>query len=194
MPLVPPYIESLVPYQGRTQHRRNQGGLRPARRHQGLPPMKTRAGPSRWPLRAIPAAPGRSAPVSQRRPGICAACSPRGTISRWRTSIAGSGSERDHLEHHPHFLCDDDEVLTNRGRISIGFPGAGAVARRQVPDGPLSRWHYDLPALEGQINDRTKIVYLANTQQSDRHYFFSRQGVRRFLSPCSRKRVVVHSG
>src|SRR5262249_22656989 len=58
-------------------------------------------------------------------------------------------------------LCDEDEVLTTEGAF-IGFQllaRSRGVAYRTVP---YKQWCYDLDGLSAQINERTKIVYLAN--------------------------------
>jgi histidinol-phosphate aminotransferase len=59
------------------------------------------------------------------------------------------------------FLCDEDEVLTTEAAF-IGFQvlaKSRGVAYRTVP---YRDWHYDLAGLAAAINERTKIVYLAN--------------------------------
>ncbi|MBX9599626.1 MAG: histidinol-phosphate transaminase [Bryobacteraceae bacterium] len=75
--------------------------------------------------------------------------------------ITGSGSEGIMSNIIRTFLCDDDEVLTTEAAF-IGFQviakGRG-VAYRTVP---YRNWHYDLEALAAAINDKTKIIYLAN--------------------------------
>lgn len=77
-------------------------------------------------------------------------------------TITGSGSEGIMANIVRTFLCDDDEVLTSEGTF-IGFQvlaeGRG-VPFRTVPLGP--EWHIDLEAMAGAINERTKIIYLAN--------------------------------
>ena len=75
--------------------------------------------------------------------------------------IAGSGSESIMSNIIRTFLCDDDEVLTTEAAF-IGFQvlaKSRGVTYRTVP---YRDWHYDLKALAREINDRTKIVYLAN--------------------------------
>ena len=75
--------------------------------------------------------------------------------------IAGSGSEGIMSNIIRAFLCDEDEVLTTEAAF-IGFQvlaKSRGVTYRTVP---YRNWGYDLPALAGQINERTKIVYLAN--------------------------------
>src|SRR5580700_6649229 len=75
--------------------------------------------------------------------------------------IAGSGSEGIMSNIIRTFLGDEDEVLTTEAAF-IGFQvlaKSRGVAYRTVP---YRDWHYDLAALAGAINDRTKIIYLAN--------------------------------
>jgi histidinol-phosphate aminotransferase len=75
--------------------------------------------------------------------------------------IVGSGSEGIMSNIIRTFLCDDDEVLTTESAF-IGFQvlaRSRGVAYRTVP---YRHWRYDLPALGAQVNDRTKIIYLAN--------------------------------
>jgi histidinol-phosphate aminotransferase len=75
--------------------------------------------------------------------------------------IAGSGSEAIMAVIIRTFLNDDDEVLTTEGAF-IGFQvlaKSRGVPYRTVP---YRDWHYDLDAIAGAINERTKIVYLAN--------------------------------
>jgi histidinol-phosphate aminotransferase len=75
--------------------------------------------------------------------------------------IAGSGSEGIMSNIIRAFLCDQDEVLTTESAF-IGFQvlaKSRGVAYRTVP---YKNWHYDLEALAHQVNERTKIIYLAN--------------------------------
>ena len=75
--------------------------------------------------------------------------------------IVGSGSESIMSNIVRTFLADDDEVLTASGTF-IGIRTvvqSRGVCYRTVP---LNNWAFDLPALADAINERTKIVYLAN--------------------------------
>jgi histidinol-phosphate aminotransferase len=75
--------------------------------------------------------------------------------------IAGSGSEGIMSNIIRAFLCDEDEVLTTEAAF-LGFQvlaKSRGVTYRTVR---YRDWHYDLTALAGAINERTKIVYLAN--------------------------------
>jgi histidinol-phosphate aminotransferase len=59
------------------------------------------------------------------------------------------------------FLCDEDEVLTTEAAF-IGFQVLAKSRGVKYRTVPYREWHYDLAALAGAINERTKIVYLAN--------------------------------
>ena len=75
--------------------------------------------------------------------------------------ISGSGSEGIMSNIIRAFLCDEDEVLTTEAAF-IGFQvlaRSRGVAYRTVP---YRDWHYDLAALAAAINPHTKIIYLAN--------------------------------
>jgi histidinol-phosphate aminotransferase len=76
--------------------------------------------------------------------------------------ITGSGSEGIMANIVRTFLGDDDEVLTSDGTF-VGFrvlaEGRGVVCRT-VPLRP--DYSIDLPALAQAINEKTKIIYLAN--------------------------------
>lgn len=86
----------------------------------------------------------------------------RAFSTRVENVITGSGSEGIMANIVRTFLCDEDEVLTSEGTF-VGFrilaQGRG-VACRTVPLTPDYR--VDLAALARAINERTKIIYLAN--------------------------------
>jgi histidinol-phosphate aminotransferase len=75
--------------------------------------------------------------------------------------IAGSGSEGIMSNIIRAFLCDDDEVLTTEAAF-IGFQVLAKSRGIKYRTVPYRDWHYDLPALAEQINEHTKIIYLAN--------------------------------
>ena len=159
MPLVPPYIESLVPYQaGRSiEEIKEAYGLRDVVK---LASNENPRGPSPLAVEAI------------RRRLEDLHLYPSGGLDLRRVLaerydlkvenvIAGSGSEGIISNIIRTFLCDDDEVLTTEGAF-IGYQVLARSRGVRYRTVPYRAWHYDLPALEGQINDRTKIVYLAN--------------------------------
>jgi len=159
MPLVPPYIESLRPYEpGRS--------IEEVRREYGLTDVSKLAsnenplGPSPLALEAI------------RRELAGLNLYPNGGLDLRRTLaekfdlrpdnvIAGSGSEGIMSGIIRTFLCDDDEVLTTDAAF-IGFQVLARSRGVKYRTVPYRDWHYDLAALAGQISEKTKIVYLAN--------------------------------
>ena len=103
--------------------------------------------------------------------------------------IAGSGSEGIMSNIMRTFLCDDDEVLTTEGAF-IGFQvlaRSRGVAFRTVP---LRDWHYDLPALAREINEHTKIIYLANPNNPT-GTIFTRQEFDAFYAAVPERVLVI---
>jgi histidinol-phosphate aminotransferase len=159
MPLVPPYIESLRPYQaGRSiEEVRRQYGLA---RISKLASNENPLGSSALALEAI------SGSMEQLHRYPDGGLDLRRVLAekfdlKVENVIAGSGSEGIISNIIRAFLCDDDEVLTTEAAF-IGFQvlaKSRGVAYRTVP---YREWHYDLEALTRAINERTKIIYLAN--------------------------------
>jgi histidinol-phosphate aminotransferase len=58
-------------------------------------------------------------------------------------------------------LCDDDEVLTSEGTF-VGFYVLARSRGVKMVTVPLKEYHFDLKAIAAEINEHTKIVYLAN--------------------------------
>lgn len=75
--------------------------------------------------------------------------------------ITGSGSDSIMANIIRTFLCDDDEVLTTEAAF-IGFQVLARSRGAAYRTVPYYGWRYDLPALAAAITDRTKIIYLAN--------------------------------
>ncbi|MGD0309986.1 MAG: histidinol-phosphate transaminase [Acidobacteriota bacterium] len=159
MSLVPSYIESLVPYEaGRSVEEIKQAyGLRDVSK---LASNENPLGPSPLALEAIRC----------HLDGLN--LYPNGGLDLRRVLanlydlkvenvIAGSGSEGIMSNIIRTFLCDDDEVLTTESAF-IGFQVLAKSRGIKYRTVPYRSWHYDLPALAAQINERTKIVYLAN--------------------------------
>ena len=159
MPLVPPYIESLRPYEaGRSidEVRREYGLTHVSKLASNENPL----GPSPLALEAI------------RRHLSGLNLYPNGGLDLRRTLaenfdlkpenvIAGSGSEGIMSGIIRTFLCDDDEVLTTDAAF-IGFQVLARSRGVRYRTVPYREWHYDLEALAGQITEKTKIIYLAN--------------------------------
>jgi histidinol-phosphate aminotransferase len=159
MPLVPPYIEALRPYEaGRTAESvRVQYGLsRVAKLASNENPLGTTP-------RAIEALRNSLDGLNLYPNG---GLDLREVLAREfevkvENVIAGSGSEGIMSNIIRAFLCDEDEVLTTEAAF-LGFQvlaRSRGVTYRTVP---YRDWHYDLAALAAAINSRTKIIYLAN--------------------------------
>jgi histidinol-phosphate aminotransferase len=159
MPLVPPYIESLRPYQaGRSSEevQRTYGLSRVSKLASNENPL----GPSALAVEAIRRSMGTlhlypNSGLDLRR--VLA----EEYETKIENVIAGSGSEGIISNIIRTFLGDEDEVLTTEAAF-IGFQvlaKSRGVVYRTVP---YRDWHYDLTALAAAINERTKIIYLAN--------------------------------
>src|SRR5580700_7856903 len=159
MPLVPPYIENLRPYEpGRS--------IEDVRRTYGVERVAKLAS-NENPLGSSP----RAVEAIARNLGALNYYPNGGLDLRERLArefdlkvenvIAGSGSDSIMSGIIRAFLCDDDEVLTTEAAF-IGFQvlaRSRGVTYRTVP---YRDWHYDLKALAAAITDKTKIIYLAN--------------------------------
>jgi histidinol-phosphate aminotransferase len=159
MPLVPPYIESLRAYEpGRSSDevRREYGLSRVSKLASNENPL----GPSPLAIEAIERSMGTlhlypNSGLDLRR--VLA----EEYETKIENVIAGSGSEGIISNIIRTFLGDEDEVLTTEAAF-FGFQvlaKSRGVAYRTVP---YRDWCYDLTALSAAINDRTKIIYLAN--------------------------------
>jgi histidinol-phosphate aminotransferase len=159
VPLVPPYIESLRPYEaGRT--------IESVRRQYGLERIAKLASNEN------PLGPSPKAIEAMKRTFEDLHLYPNGGLElrqvladqfdlKVENVIAGSGSEGIMSNIIRAFLCDEDEVLTTEAAF-IGFQvlaRSRGICYRTVP---YRDWHYDLPALAAAINENTKIIYLAN--------------------------------
>jgi histidinol-phosphate aminotransferase len=159
VPLVPPYIASLKPYEaGRSAEEveRTYGVAHAVKLASNENPL----GPSPLALEAM---------------RQCAArlhLYPTGGLElrqvlareydvKVENVIAGSGSEGIMSNIIRAFLCDDDEVLTTEAAF-IGFQVLAKSRGVKYRTVPYKDWHYHLPALASQINKDTKIIYLAN--------------------------------
>jgi histidinol-phosphate aminotransferase len=159
MPLVPPYIEALRPYEaGRSVEdvQRAYGLSRISKLASNENPL----GPSPLALEAMARCmnglnlyPNSGLDLRRVLAGQFE--------TKIENVIAGSGSESIISNIIRTFLGDEDEVLTTEAAF-IGFQvlaKSRGVAYRTVP---YRDWHYDLTALADAITERTKIVYLAN--------------------------------
>jgi histidinol-phosphate aminotransferase len=172
MPLVPPYIESLRPYEaGRT--------IESVRKQYGLTHIAKLAS-NENPLGSSPKAVEAMKHTLQglnRYPD--GGWQLREVLAREfdlkvDNVIAGSGSEAIMANIIRAFLCDNDEVLTTEAAF-IGFQVLAKSRGVKYRTAPYANWHYDLVALAEHINANTKIVYLANPNNPTGTIFTRRQ-------------------
>lgn len=159
VPLVPPYIESLRPYEaGRTVEsvRRKYGLTRIAKLASNENPL----GPSPKAIEAMTRELGglNFYPDGGLRLREVLA---REFDTEVENVIAGSGSEGIMSNIIRTFLCDNDEVLTTEAAF-MGFQVLARSRGVRYRTVPYDDWHYDLTALAAHINVDTKIIYLAN--------------------------------
>jgi histidinol-phosphate aminotransferase len=157
--LVPPYIESLRPYEaGRS--------LESVRKQYGLSHIAKLAS-NENPLGASP-----RAVDAIKRSVEALNLYPSGGLElrevladkfelKVENVIAGSGSEGIMSNIIRTFLGDEDEVLTTEAAF-IGFQVLARSRGVKYRTVPYRDWHYDLAALATAINRNTKIIYLAN--------------------------------
>ena len=159
MPLVPPYIASLRPYEpGRSSEEvRAEFGLA---RVVKLASNENPLGPSPRAVEAL----GKSLADLHLYPN--GGLGLRRVLAREfdlkvENVIAGSGSEGIMSNIIRTFLCDEDVVLTTEAAF-IGFQVLARSRGVRYRTVPYRDWHYDLEALAAAINENTKIIYLAN--------------------------------
>src|SRR5438445_11953506 len=152
MPLVPPYIESLRPYEpGRN--------LDDVRRQYGLMAVAKLAS-NEIPLGASPLA-----LVQIRSHMDTLNLYPDGGLELRRVLaanfdvkvenvIVGSGSEGIMSNIIRTFLCDEDEVLTTEAAF-LGFQVLARSRGVRYRIVPYRDWHYDLTALAAAVNQNT---------------------------------------
>src|SRR5271166_5294780 len=172
MPLVPPYIESLRPYEaGR--------GIDEVKREYGLTSVAKLAsnenplGSSPLALREISRHLDRLNRYTNGGLDLRRMLAEKFGV-KTENVIAGSGSEGIMSNIIRAFLCDEDEVLTTEAAF-IGFQVLAKSRGVKYRTVLYRDWHYDLPALAAQINENTKIIYLANPNNPTGTIFSKRE-------------------
>jgi histidinol-phosphate aminotransferase len=172
MPLVPPNIQALVPYQpGRNADdiRREYGVSRIVKLASNENPI----GPSPKAIAQVSTVlddvhlyPDGGQKLRQE------------LATRFRVKLAnvvvGSGSEAIMANVIRTFVCDDEEVLTAEGTF-IGFYVLARSRGVKLVTVPLKDYHYDLEAIAAAITAKTKIIYLANPNNPTGTIFTSAQ-------------------
>ncbi|MBZ5604189.1 MAG: histidinol-phosphate transaminase [Acidobacteriia bacterium] len=187
MPLVPPYIESLRPY----EPGRSIDEVKKAYNLDHVAKLASNENPLGPSPRAV-------AEIRKHLDGLN--FYPNGGLDlRVRLAaefdlkvdnvIVGSGSDGIMSNIIRTFLCDDDEVLTTESAF-IGFQvlaRSRGVAYRTVP---YQKWHYDLEALAAAITEKTKIIYLANPNNPT-GTIFSKQEFDRFYKHVPERVLII---
>jgi histidinol-phosphate aminotransferase len=187
MPLVPPYIESLRPYQpGRSAEevRREYGLERVVKAASNENPL----GASERALAALRASLPRAHLYPNGGLDLRRVLAERFHLKPDNV-IAGSGSEGILSNIIRAFLCDEDEALTTEAAF-IGFQvlaRSRGVAYRTVP---YREWHYDLEALAAAVTGRTKIIYLANPNNPT-GTIFTREEFERFHARVPTRVLII---
>src|SRR5438067_13190300 len=155
MALVPPYIASLQPYEpGRAiEEVQREFGLTNVSK---LASNENPLGPSQLALEAMERSMARlnlypNGGLDLRR--VLA----REFELKLENVIAGSGSEGIISNIIRTFLGDKVEVLTTEAAF-IGFQVLAKSRGVKYRTVPYKDWHYDLPALAREVNERTKII------------------------------------
>lgn len=159
MPLVPPYIASLRPYEpGRSveEVRREFGVERVIKLASNENPL----GSSPLALEAIRNSTGHLNLYPNGGLDLRRVLAEEFDLKPGNV-ITGSGSEGIMSNIIRAFLCDEDEVLTTEAAF-LGFQVLAKSRGVKYRTVPYREYHYDLAALAKAINERTKIVYLAN--------------------------------
>ncbi|MGH9614430.1 MAG: histidinol-phosphate transaminase [Bryobacteraceae bacterium] len=159
MPLVPPYIASLRPYEaGRSveEVRREFGVERVVKLASNENPL----GSSPLALEAIRGSIGQLNLYPSGGLDLRRVLADEFDLKP-ENVITGSGSEGIMSNIIRAFLCDEDEVLTTEAAF-LGFQVLAKSRGVKYRTVPYRDYHYDLAALAGAINERTKIIYLAN--------------------------------
>ena len=108
---------------------------------------------------------------------------------RMENVIAGNGSEGIMSGIIRAFLCDDDEVLTTEGAF-IGFQVLAKSRGVKYCTVPYRDWHYDLDGIARAINERTKIIYLANPNNPT-GTIFTRQEFNAFYRHVPERALII---
>ena len=84
--------------------------------------------------------------------------------------VLGGGSEGIMSVIMRTFLHDDDEIIAAQNSF-IGFRVLANASGIKTNWVPMKNYHYDLEGLADQVNDKSKIIYLANPDNPTGTYF-----------------------
>jgi len=103
--------------------------------------------------------------------------------------IVGNGSDGIMSNIIRTFLCDEDEVLTTEAAF-IGFQVLARSRGIKYRTVPYNNWRYDLSAIAKQINEHTKIIYLANPNNPT-GTIFSKQEFDKFYEKVPERVLII---
>lgn len=187
MTLVPPYIESLIPYKpGKSPEQiREQYGLK------DIIKLASNENPIGSSPKGIAAAKDSYHDINIYPDG--------GLMLRNRLAklyevkldnvVVGNGSESILANIVRTFMCDDEEVLTAEGTF-IGIYVAAWSRGVKMITVPLKNFAFDLEAMAKEITPKTKIIYLANPNNPTGTYF-TRQEFEHFMTKVPDKTLVI---
>ncbi len=160
MPLVPQHIKDLVPYKAGKAIEDLQREFKPERIVK-LASNENPLGPSPKAIEAMHA----SLSALHRYPNPAAIELRSALAKRFDVKIdhviAGHGSEGIMSLIMRTFMLDDEEALTSEGTF-IGFKVLAQSRGIKLRMVPLKDYRFDLTAIADNINEKTKIIYLAN--------------------------------
>lgn len=160
MPLVPQHIKDLIPYKAGKSIAALKREYNP-KKIVKLASNENPMGPSPKAVEAIQA----SLSGLHRYPDPACGRLRRALADRFDVTIdnviTGHGSEGIMSLIMRTFLLDDEEALTSEGTF-IGFYVLAQSRGIKLRTVPLKDYKLDLEAIAGAINDKTKIIYLAN--------------------------------
>lgn len=160
MPLVPQHIQNLTPYKAGKPIEELQREMRLKR----IVKLASNENP-------LGVSPKAQAAIQKAIPGVSRYPSPDGFALRSALAnrydvknenvVLGHGSEGIISLIMRTFLLDDEEAITSYGSF-ITFDIQAQSRGLKVHRAPLKDYHIDLEAMAGLINDKTKLIYLAN--------------------------------
>lgn len=105
--------------------------------------------------------------------------------------VVGSGSESIMANIMRTFLCDEDEILTAENTF-VGFMVLARGSGRKITLVPRRPdYRFDLEAMAAEVNEYTKIIYLANPDNPT-GTFFTRDEFDAFMKHVPSRALVIH--
>ncbi|MCB9358137.1 MAG: histidinol-phosphate transaminase [Calditrichaeota bacterium] len=168
MSLVPPYIESLIPYQpgkSAAQIRAQYGLTR-------IVKLASNENPIGSSPKGIATAQAAFHDVQLYPDGGLSLCGKLAKLYEVKPEnvVVGNGSESILANIVRTFMCDDEEVLTAEGTF-IGIYVSARSRGVKLVTVPLKNFRFDLEAMADAITPKTKIIYLANPNNPTGTYF-----------------------